>query len=213
VRAVVDPDRVILHSRRGRPLDPYFPEITAALASHLPAGTVVDGELVVYDADRGRTWFPLLNRRITAGRNLPQEVRQHPASYVVFDQLQYADEDLTTLPYAQRRPQLETVMAGAPAALTVCPTTNDPAQAREWMADAADLGIEGIVVKDMADPYRPGRTRWRKVKTRTTTEAIIGGLTGPISAPTSLLLGRYDTSGRLRYAGFTTRLTPPRASS
>lgn len=28
-----------------------------------------------------------------------------------------------------------------------------------------------------------------------------------MTAPTSLLLGRYDNSGRLRYAGFTTRLT------
>jgi hypothetical protein len=45
------------------------------------------------------------------------------------------------------------------------------------------------------------------VKTRTTTEAIIGGVTGSVTVPTNLLLGRYDTSGRLRYAGFTTRLT------
>jgi ATP-dependent DNA ligase len=75
------------------------------------------------------------------------------------------------------------------------------------MAEAADLGVEGIVVKDLADPYWPGRTRWRKFKTRTTTEAIIGGVTRPVTVPTSLLLGRYDASGRFRYAGFMTRLT------
>ena len=47
--AFIDSARVVLHSRQSRSLDTYFPDITAALASHLPAGTVVDGELVVYD--------------------------------------------------------------------------------------------------------------------------------------------------------------------
>ena len=126
---------------------------------------------------------------------------------MVFDLLQDAGVELTSQPYALRRLRLEQLLADAPAALTLCPATVDLEVAVEWMADAAAVGVEGVVVKDLADPYQPGRTRWRKVKTRTTTEAVIGGVTGTVTAPTGLLLGRYDSTGRLRYVARSTLLT------
>ncbi|MFJ4541931.1 hypothetical protein ACIP39_39065 [Streptomyces tibetensis] len=36
---------------------------------------------------------------------------------------------------------------------------------------------------------------------RVTTEAVIGAVTGSLAAPRTLLLGRYDRAGRLRYVG------------
>jgi len=48
-----------------------------------------------------------------------------------------------------------------------------------------------------------------KVRTRTTAEAIVGGVLGPLSAPEALLLGRHDERGRLRVAGRTGPLTLP----
>ncbi|GIF01589.1 hypothetical protein [Paractinoplanes rishiriensis] len=38
---------------------------------------------------------------------------------------------------------------------------------------------------------------------------IIGGVVGPVHAPTALLLGRRDERGRLRYFGRTSPLTAP----
>ncbi|WP_329254178.1 hypothetical protein [Streptomyces canus] len=40
-----------------------------------------------------------------------------------------------------------------------------------------------------------------------TTEAIVGAVTGSLTAPRGLLLGRYDDDGRLQYTGRTTTLT------
>ncbi|WP_405512164.1 hypothetical protein [Streptomyces canus] len=42
---------------------------------------------------------------------------------------------------------------------------------------------------------------------RETTEAIIGAVTGSLTAPRGPLLGRYDDHGRLQYTGRTTTLT------
>ncbi|MFF8932403.1 hypothetical protein ACF1AO_34635 [Streptomyces longwoodensis] len=42
---------------------------------------------------------------------------------------------------------------------------------------------------------------------RTTTEAIIGAVTGSLEAPRTVLLGRYDTAGQLQYAGRSTTLS------
>lgn len=44
------------------------------------------------------------------------------------------------------------------------------------------MGVEGLVVKGEATPYRPRRSDWLKVKNRQTTEVIVGAVIGPISA-------------------------------
>ncbi|MFF7098486.1 hypothetical protein ACFY9A_39925 [Streptomyces rubradiris] len=42
---------------------------------------------------------------------------------------------------------------------------------------------------------------------RATTEAIVGAVTGSLAAPRTVLLGRYDTAGRLQYTGRRTTLS------
>ncbi|MER7219036.1 MULTISPECIES: ATP dependent DNA ligase [Streptomyces] len=42
---------------------------------------------------------------------------------------------------------------------------------------------------------------------RVTTEAVIGAVTGSLTAPRTVLLGRYDAAGRLQYAGRSTTLS------
>jgi hypothetical protein len=71
----------------------YFPDVVAAVRDSLPPGTVVDGELVVWDTKSGRTMFPALLGRITAGRRLSREAAARPASLVVFDVLADAGSD------------------------------------------------------------------------------------------------------------------------
>lgn len=60
--ATVGEDRATLWSRRGTDLTARFPEVAAAVAAHVPAGTVLDGEVVVWVDDR--LDFEQLQRRI-----------------------------------------------------------------------------------------------------------------------------------------------------
>ncbi|WP_344395007.1 hypothetical protein [Actinomadura alba] len=69
----VRPGGVYLQSRQAKDLTPYFPDVVAAVRETLPPGTVVDGELVVWDTAAGRTVFPALLGRITAGHRLARE--------------------------------------------------------------------------------------------------------------------------------------------
>lgn len=201
-------DPTVLHSRQRRDLTRYFPDIAEQLGAHLPFGVILDGELVSWDPDRGRTSFTWLQRRITAGRALPREVALRPAHFVVFDLL--ADVGGTPTvdwPLARRRARLESLLARRSPQLPICPQTEDPDEARRWLDDLADLGVEGLVIKDLAGRYTPGRAGWLKLKKRTTTEAIVGGATGSLNDPNTLLLGRFDADGRLRYVAQTHPLT------
>ncbi|GLH98834.1 hypothetical protein Pa4123_41090 [Phytohabitans aurantiacus] len=167
----------------------------------------MDGELIIWDQARGRTSFADLQRRVTAGPRLVRLVREHPANYVLFDLLADPNGVLLGRPLAERRGRLERLLENAPPGLQLCPQTHDLSEAHEWMRTWPAAGVEGVVAKRLNSRYEPGRRRWCKLRVKTTTEAIIGGVTGTVSDPETLLLGRHDLTGRLRYVGRTHTLT------
>ncbi len=194
------PDRVVVQSRAGKDLAPYFPDVRAA-AMALPTGTVLDGELVIWNGNR--TDFALLQRRIARPGD------PHPANLVCFDLLQHAEAGVTTEQPLTLRRELLTAVVDTTALETfaLCPQTESLVQAEEWMQGWTAAGVEGVVLKRPAGVYRPGRRDWLKRKARTTVDLIIGGVTGKISAPRTLLLGQRRDDGRLAYRGSTAPLT------
>ncbi|WP_327335680.1 ATP-dependent DNA ligase [Streptomyces sp. NBC_01324] len=169
-------------------------------------GVHINGELVVWDKDRlafehlqGR-----LNRRAASAARL---AREWPAHFVAFDLIRRAT-DLTGHPYTQRREALETLFTerGLGPRLALCPSTTDPAVAADWLSWST-AGIEGLVFKRLNQRYLPGQRGWRKYRTRESTEALVGAVAGTRSAPSSLLLGRYDTNGQLMFVGRSTVLS------
>ncbi len=89
-------------------------------------------------------------------------------------------------------PALKQPYEGAP------PPVRVPAD-QEGGQGAALLFLAGVV---------PGEdVSWRKYKVRVTTEAIVDAVTGSLAAPRTVLLGRYDAAGRLRYTGRSTTLS------
>ena len=196
-------DGVYLQSRAGRNLTTYFPDITRAIRSAIPAGVVLDGELIVLD--RGRTNFAQLQGRVTAGRGLPRLARECPAHLVLFDLLaDVGGEVILHLPLSERRARLERLLTDAPTQLTLTPQTADMRQVWDWLTHwTVATGIEGVVSKRLSSRYEPGRRGWSKYRTRIVTEAIVGGVTGSIRDPDTALLGRFDRRGKLRYTGRT----------
>ncbi len=207
VARVDDDGGVQLWSRRLKRLDGAFPEVVSAVAATLPPGTVVDGEIVRWGTD-GRLDFSALQRRHVRRRaDLPIA---EPCHYVVFDVLEAGGVDHRPAPLASRRAELERLLAGLPGTsrIVLCPQLRDVGEARLWFEILVAQGVEGLVVKAAAAPYKEGRRGWWKVKHRTTTEAIIGGVTGTLEQPQTLLLGRYTTGSTLRVVAHTTPLSP-----
>lgn len=213
-------ERAFVQSRRGSSLGESFPEIADAaeeLAVAVGARVVLDGELVVV-SEAGRLDFDLLatRARYRSSRRAATAAREHPAHLVCFDLLQIGAEVLTGVPYRQRRARLEDLFARyeLSAPWTLCPATTDPDTAAEWMApEWGAAGIEGVVVKPASGRYRPGARGgpggWQKCRSRSTHDAVIGAVTGPITMPHTVLLGRWDQGGRLRLVARSTSL--PRA--
>ncbi|MGX1127915.1 ATP-dependent DNA ligase [Streptomyces glaucescens] len=116
--------------------------------------------------------------------------------------------DLTGWSYTRRRAALEALFAdhALTAPLTLCPSTTDPALAREWLAWTA-AGLGGLCFKRLGQPNVGGARLCLKYKVRVTTEAVIGAVTGSLAAPRTVVLGRYGTDGLLQYVGRSTTLS------
>ncbi len=113
-------------------------------------------------------------------------------SFVVFDVLALAGRDLRGLPYRKRRKQLRHLLGGAMPPLALMPATRELPGAQAWMRDHLDAGVEGVVIKHREHGYRPRRRSWWKVRARTTADAVVAGVIGPLNAPEALLLGLPD---------------------
>ncbi|MFI5688377.1 ATP-dependent DNA ligase [Streptomyces sp. NPDC051636] len=178
-----------------------FPEIVAA-AADLPDDTALDGELVVWENDQ-LAFERLQQRRHRRAGAAAQAAAQWPAHFVAFDLLRLG-ADRTGQPYRERRKALEELFTGQqlPPPWTLCPATTDPQQAAEWL-QWSSVGMEGLVFKLLDQNYVPGWRGWRKYRSRHSTEAVIGAVTGTLATPTTALLGRFNAAGQLQYVGRT----------
>lgn len=186
--AFVDGGELFLQSRNGKPLGRYFPEIV------LPEGRyVLDGEIVVRDAD-GREDFDALGQRIhPAASRVAQLSVATPAVYVAFDILATGDELLIERPFCERRSALQGLIAGEPfaaAPIELMLSVESPEQADGWLQHA-----EGAIAKEAGAPYRPGERKGMvKVKRVRTIDAVVAGWRpgkeeGTVGA---LILALYD---------------------
>ncbi len=200
--AFVDGDDVFLQSRNGRPLGRYFPELL------FPTGRyVLDGEIVVRDAD-GLEDFDALQQRIhPATSRIQRLAAETPATYVAFDLLAEGDEVWMPRPFYERRVALE-ARAGQDdfgnTPLDLMPTVQTAAEAGRWLRDA-----EGVIAKDREAPYRPGERKGMvKVKRVRTIDAVVVGWRPGKEPDTvgALILGLYD-GDRMRVVGHSSGLT------
>ncbi len=212
-----DGDEVELASRGSKPLTRYFPEVVDAVRVHLPERCAIDAELVVRAGPPGaqRLDWPSLSQRIhPADSRVLRLSRETPAELICFDILALGDEDLTGLPFGNRRHRLEAALSGlspdAPVHLTR--TTTDGGTARDWFDRFEGAGLDGVVAKPLAAPYQQGKRAMLKIKHSRTAEAVVLGYRVHKSGAGvgSLLLGLFSGDGTLYPVGGVSAFTDVR---
>lgn len=157
--------RVEIFTRDLKPVAAQFPEVTAALAA-LDAEVMLDGEIIAYAEDKKLSFFDLqkrLGRRDQQDLFLPSAVS---VQFVVFDLLWLNGESLLKQPLRERRARLETLALPPGMRLVeVCAAGSAEAVEAAFLA-ARRRGNEGLIIKDPASVYSPGRRgkAWLKLK-------------------------------------------------
>ena len=192
-------------SRNERPLTRYFPELVEAATRNLPERCVLDGEIVIPDAQRRRLDFEALLQRIhPAASRVNLLAEQTPAEFVVFDLLALGDVPYLETEFSVRRDLLEQVMTDAEAPFHLTPATRDRDLAARWFSQFEGAGLDGIVAKPLDGQYEPDKRVMFKVKHERTADCVVAGYREHKSGPDtigSLLLGLYDDAGKLASVG------------
>ncbi|KRP52095.1 ATP-dependent DNA ligase [Pseudomonas poae] len=151
--------RLWIWSRGEELVTERFPELHS-LVSGLPDGTVIDGEIVVWNG--AVQPFALLQQRIGRKTLSKKVLEDAPVAVLAYDLLEYKGEDWRNHVQAERRAQLEQVISACdqpvllPSPLLQADTWEALAEQREA---SRSLGVEGMMLKDRNGLYGVGRTK------------------------------------------------------
>jgi bifunctional non-homologous end joining protein LigD len=180
--------KVALISRNAIDRTERYPQIAEAIAKLKPDTLALDGEIVIFDADKVSR-FQFLQK----GDGRP--------TFALFDCIYRDGKDLRKAPLSERRAALEQSIKPSSQLILSARLDADGIKAFEI---AKRKGFEGLIAKDLSSKYVSGRSAlWLKVKVRKEDEFVIGGFTAPSGARHffgALLLGVY-TRGKLEYVG------------
>ena len=149
--------QVWLWSRGEELVTERFPEIVA-LAQGLPDGTVLDGEVLVWQ-DGGPASFALLQQRIgrkTLGKKILADA---PVTFMAYDLLEIGGQDMRPRPQDVRRAALEQVLGGTRFQLSPVERLPSWADFSALRSESRARGVEGFMLKRRDAAYGTGRTK------------------------------------------------------
>ncbi|MGE3171274.1 MAG: DNA ligase [Planctomycetota bacterium] len=190
-----------LHSRHRPDLRSRYPELAGLRA--LPAGTLLDGELVVLDAS-GKPDFPAVLGRENARR--PERVRQlaqqRPVVYVAFDLLYDRFDPLLERPLQERRDRLQQLLGQGPPERVVL-SEGVVGTGLLLFEQVRQQGLEGVVAKQLGSRYRPGERShaWQKIKAVHTVPCAVLGYEPDGERDFKSLIVAAEFDGRLQCVG------------
>ena len=179
IRAMVSVagDLVRITGRRGGDETAHYPEAQAIRAGIRARQAIVDGELVVLDAD-GRPSFERMQQRINVTResDVRRVAAEHPVTFIAFDLLELEGRDMLSTELRIRKKTLRETIVDSPHILFAAHVERDGESLFEV---ARGSGIEGIVGKRADSLYRPGirSPDWVKIKSWRSQSCIIVGYT------------------------------------
>ncbi|MBA2964622.1 MULTISPECIES: ATP-dependent DNA ligase [Ramlibacter] len=171
--------RVWVWSRGEELVTEGFPEIVA-LAQELPDGTVLDGEILVWqDPEPGAELasgsepaaglagtlagrpapFALLQQRIGRKTLTRKVLADAPVTFMAYDLLEQDGQDLRERPQGERRARLEALLARTRLKLSPVETATSWLDFAQRRARSRELGVEGFMLKRLDAAYGTGRTK------------------------------------------------------
>src|SRR5215467_3561087 len=205
--------QIELITRRLEEISTQFPDVVEVLKEGLiPREAILEGEVVAYDAatDELRPFGEVMLRRRKHG--IEQAMQDVPVGLFCFELL-YADgEDLTMLPYPERRARLAAAITPGPRLrLTTATEVAEPAALDAAFSQAVTDGCEGLVCKSVGpeSAYQAGARGWQWIKLKrdyrtelsdTVDLVVIGAFAGRgrrRGTYGALLLAAYDPAAEM----------------
>lgn len=159
--------KVDIYSRKLEKMTHMFPEITQAAAKLKVKSAIFEGEALAYNALEKKyySFQQTIQRKRKYG--IDAMSKEFPLRLFVFDLMYLNGKDLTLEPYSKRRAALEKLFRKTePLVPSELIYTDDPKKLDKYFTGLIGAGLEGIIAKDLTQPYVAGARKfaWIKLK-------------------------------------------------
>lgn len=187
-------------NRRQNDLTEKYPELD--FASRLPAGTILDGEIVIFEGDQPVFSGMLRREQARTPQRAEALAREIPGTFLAFDLLYFAGDSWLDRPVEERREGLAELIAELDEPRCVF-SDGVIGGGRAYFEQVAARGIEGVVAKQLGSRYRPGKRldTWVKMKRKHERPCLILGYRVDEGGEVRSLLIAAERDGQLTYAG------------
>ncbi|RLE37929.1 DNA ligase [Candidatus Woesearchaeota archaeon] len=169
--------KITIFTRRLENVTKQFPDVVRFVKEHITAKNVIlDCEAVGYDKKTKKyIAFQRISQRIKRKYDIEQMSRDYPVELNIFDILYYKDESIIKMPFKDRRKILERIIREPKAKQIVLAkqiVTDNLKEADEFYKRSLAAGNEGVMVKALDKPYKPGSRVGYGVKVKPIMETL-----------------------------------------
>ncbi|MBW2977240.1 ATP-dependent DNA ligase [Candidatus Woesearchaeota archaeon] len=169
-------EKIILYTRRLENVTKQFPDVVETIKSNIKSENyILDAEIIGIDP-KTKKWlaFQNISQRIKRKYDIHQMTKNIPVMVNLFDAIQINNENLIKKQFSDRRNLLKQITIEFPEKLQLAKQiiTDNIAEAEEFYNKALDKGNEGIMVKNLNAPYKPGSRVGYGVKVKPVMETL-----------------------------------------
>ena len=167
---------ITLYTRRLENVTRQFPEVVGFIKDNVKGDEfIIDSEAVGYDP-KTEKYMPFQNvsQRIKRKYDIADMARKLPVELNIFDILYYGGKNLLNEDFEKRRELLEKIVRQKKKEIILAKklVTSDEKEVEKFYKEALNSGNEGLMVKNLHSPYKPGARVNHMVKLKPTMENL-----------------------------------------
>lgn len=154
-------NQIKLFTRRLDDVTNQFPDVVEVIKKGVKGSSfIIDSEVVGYDPKTKKYKpFEAISQRIRRKYYIDKLIKELPVEVNVFDVIYHDGKSLVEMQFKDRRKLLEKIIKTKLYKIRTSKqfVTGDEKKAMKFFHEALDLGEEGIMIKKLDAPYKPGR--------------------------------------------------------
>jgi len=169
-------NQVTIFTRRLENITAQFPEVVDHIKKYTEEKKfILDSEAVGYDKKTGKYLpFQNISQRIKRKYDIQKMSEKYPVEVNAFDIINYNGKSVINKPFEERKKLLKKVIKNHPKKIVTAKSivTENKKQAEDFYKAAIDSGNEGLMIKKLDAPYKPGSRVGFMVKLKSTKENL-----------------------------------------
>jgi len=169
-------NKIKIFTRRLEDVTNQFPEVVESVKKYVKVNKVIlDSEGVGFNKKTGKYLpFQNISQRIKRKYDIEKMSEQFPVEVNVFDIINYKGKSVINEPFEERKKIIDKIIKNVSKKIKVAKSivTSNKKKVEDFHKEAVDSGNEGLMIKKLDAPYKPGARVGFMVKLKATKENL-----------------------------------------